>query len=263
MTTTARVVLIAVALSCSALPVRAQTCVGDCDGGGRPTIDELIRGVNILLDRASLTLCPTLDTSGDGKVAVNELVRAVGDILYGCGVTPPTAVPTPTPTVTPTLTSSPAEMSPTPTFTRSATATPTGTQRIPDVSGLWREDQYDLESSTCIDAINTLIDDLVGELPPCVYTITQSGSSINLTDCEEFGAPGQVDQDGVVRVSLPVNDQRTEDGCTLIFDPEFTADLDMSPTTARQTLDLTFEDACEGLAPCRLVVSSRWARLED
>lgn len=49
--------------------------------------------------------------------------------------------------------------------------------------------------------------------------------------------------------------------CTLVFDPEFAADLRMSPTTTQQTLDLSFADACADLAPCRLVVSSRWTRL--
>src|SRR5262245_33249103 len=67
----------------------AQVCVGDCDSSGRPTVDELVRGVNILLGRADLSLCATLDTSGDGRVAVNELVRAVADVLFGCGVAPP------------------------------------------------------------------------------------------------------------------------------------------------------------------------------
>ena len=264
MTTTVRVVLMAVTLYCIPLPARAQICVGDCDGGGQPTIDELIRGVNILLERAPLTLCPTLDTSGDGQVAVNELVRAVGDILYGCGVTPPTAVPTATRTVTPTPTettpTSTPPQNPTPTQTQTQTSpTPTGTQNIPDVAGEWREDQYELDSSTCIDPINTLIQALTDELPPCVYTVAQSGAAITLTDCDDVDATGQI-ENGVARVDLPVNEQMTQDGCTLVFDPEFSVDLRLSPTTAIQAIDLTFEDACEGLAPCRLVISSRWTR---
>lgn len=256
-----RTLLIAVAFCCCTLTARAQTCVGDCDSSGRPTIDELVRGVNILLERAELSLCPMLDTSGDGQVAVNELVRAVADILYGCGVAPPTPEPTSTPTVTRTPTSSPPERSVTPTFTALATATPTSPQNTPSVAGQWREDQYDLASSTCISEINDLIEALVVDLPACVYAVTQAGASVTLTDCDEFGATGQVDQSGLVTVDLPVTEQVTQDGCTLVFDAAFSADLATSPTTAEQTLDVTFEDACEGLPACRIVVSSRWTRL--
>lgn len=254
MKTSGRTLLIAVALCCGTLTAKAQTCVGDCDSSGRPTIDELVRGVNILLERAELSLCPTLDTSSDGKVAVNELVRAVADILYGCGVTPPTPEPTFTRTATATLTSSPAQ-TPTP------TPSPSATQNLPNVAGEWREDEYDLASSTCISEINELLEDLIDEIPSCVYTVTQDGASVTLTDCDEFGATGQVDQTGLVTVDFPVTDQVTQDGCRLIFDAAFSADLDTSPTTAQQAFDVTFEDACAGLPACRIVVSSRWRRL--
>src|SRR5262245_18702983 len=101
------VLVMGVSLCCSATAGRGQECVGDCDRNGRPTIDELVRGANILLSRAALELCASLDTNGDLKVAVNELVRGVADILYGCGVAPPTAMPTPTPSRTATATAIP------------------------------------------------------------------------------------------------------------------------------------------------------------
>jgi hypothetical protein len=244
---------IMIALACNAGQLRAQSCIGDCDGSGRPTVDELVRGVNILLERASLTLCPTLDTDSNGKVAVNELVRAVADILYGCGVTPPTMAPTSTATVTPIST---------PTSTNSPIATATATQPvdIPNIAGQWREDQYQLDSSNCIDPINALIASIVDDLPACVYTVTQSGSSVTVTDCDAVAATGTVNAEGMLLVDLPTNNQTTEDGCTLVFDPQFGGDLSTSPTTVHQALGLTFEGTCD-LEPCSLVVTSRWTRL--
>ena len=248
-TTINRVLVLATLLLCSARPLRAQVCVGDCDGGGRPTVDELVRGVNILLERAALTVCPTLDINRDGKVAVNELVRAVADILYGCGVNPPTPAASLTPTVTATPTSSPA-----------LTPTATNTQRVPDIAGEWREDQYHLASSTCIESINALLDEFIDALPACVYTVEQNGLGVTITDCDGIEATGGFVETDTVLIDLPENDLVTQDGCTLLFDPEFRGNLSSSPTTVQQTLDLSFSGSCD-LEPCRIVVSSRWTRL--
>jgi hypothetical protein len=250
MATTARCVIgIALAvLTCRPTPATAQTCVGDCNGNGTATIDELVRGVNILLERAALELCPSLDASGDGTVAVNELVRAVADLLYGCGVTPPTARPTATRTITSSPTSSPVP-----------TSTPTAVVTPPLIAGEWREDQYELTSSSCVGGINAAIENLLSELPPCVYTVTQAGSSVTITDCDGVGATGELEQGSVVVVDLPVDDL-TEDGCTIVFDPEFRGDLGSSPTTVQQSLDVSFQGACE-MAPCAIVVESRWTRV--
>ena len=66
-------------------PIRALACTGDCDGGGSVGISEIIRGVNIALERADVSTCEAADPSGDGKVAINELVQAVHSSLLGCG----------------------------------------------------------------------------------------------------------------------------------------------------------------------------------
>src|SRR5262245_6751308 len=63
-------------------------CTGDCSGDGRVTVDELTKGVNIVLDRAPLSECAFFDRDLDNKLAVNELVRGVNALLKGC----PTAV---------------------------------------------------------------------------------------------------------------------------------------------------------------------------
>lgn len=62
-------------------------CTGNCDGGPEVTVAELIRGVRIALGEAPLDLCPPFDANGDGRVAINELIAAVNNALYGCGAT--------------------------------------------------------------------------------------------------------------------------------------------------------------------------------
>jgi hypothetical protein len=47
-------------------------------------VDELVRGVNIALNRANLDTCPVFDRDNSGTVAVNELVAAVNSALRGC-----------------------------------------------------------------------------------------------------------------------------------------------------------------------------------
>ena len=59
-------------------------CSGDCDGDGRVSINELIRGVNIALARALLTTCPSFDRDGNGAVGIAELITAVNAALRGC-----------------------------------------------------------------------------------------------------------------------------------------------------------------------------------
>jgi len=82
--------LLAVALIAVALDdwsVLAQTCVGDCNGNGIVSIDEVITGVNIALDvqKARSSLLPgqhdyawVLLGKGDGSVAAVKGYAAVG-----------------------------------------------------------------------------------------------------------------------------------------------------------------------------------------
>jgi hypothetical protein len=59
-------------------------CPGDCDGDGRITVNELIRAVGIALGNVDPSDCQGLDTSRNGRVDVAELVAAVGRALNGC-----------------------------------------------------------------------------------------------------------------------------------------------------------------------------------
>lgn len=103
MTTLARAPQILAALGVIFLIATAPAagqCVGDCDSNGRITIEELVRGVNIALNRAAVSVCPQFDRNASGEVTVDELVAAVNAALRGC-----TALPTSTPTrVSPTPT---------------------------------------------------------------------------------------------------------------------------------------------------------------
>ena len=59
-------------------------CVGDCDGDGEVTVNELIVMVNIALGNADPSVCIPGDADGSGDIAVNEIVSAVNRALDGC-----------------------------------------------------------------------------------------------------------------------------------------------------------------------------------
>jgi len=60
------------------------TCVGDCSGDGSVAINELILGVNIALGNNPLSTCPAFDANDSGMVEINELISAVNAALNGC-----------------------------------------------------------------------------------------------------------------------------------------------------------------------------------
>jgi hypothetical protein len=78
-----RAVIAAIVLL-AALGTAGAQCVGDCDGDGVVSINELIRGVNINLGNQDLSACSAMDGNGDGTVAINELIQAVNNNLDGC-----------------------------------------------------------------------------------------------------------------------------------------------------------------------------------
>ena len=64
--------------------IPAGGCLGDCDGDGTVSINELIAAVNIALGNSSLDVCANADADGDGMVRINELIAAVTSALQGC-----------------------------------------------------------------------------------------------------------------------------------------------------------------------------------
>ncbi len=59
-------------------------CPGDCSGDGEVAVNELIVGVNIALGNAPASTCPAFDRNGDGSVSIAELIAAVNAALNGC-----------------------------------------------------------------------------------------------------------------------------------------------------------------------------------
>ena len=47
-------------------------------------ISDLITTVNIALGTQQLGACATLDSNGDLRVSINEIITAVGNALNGC-----------------------------------------------------------------------------------------------------------------------------------------------------------------------------------
>jgi hypothetical protein len=47
-------------------------------------VEEVVRGVSILLDGSGLAACPAIDADSDGGVVVSEAVQAVANALDGC-----------------------------------------------------------------------------------------------------------------------------------------------------------------------------------
>lgn len=55
--------------------------VGDCNRNGTVAIDELVRGVSILLGETPVSACTPFDRVANGRVTVDELVRGVANAL--------------------------------------------------------------------------------------------------------------------------------------------------------------------------------------
>jgi pimeloyl-ACP methyl ester carboxylesterase len=64
--------------------VLSVPCAGDCDGNGAVSVDEVVRGVNILLGIAPIDQCPAFDCHGTGVVSIDCLVQGVSRLLEGC-----------------------------------------------------------------------------------------------------------------------------------------------------------------------------------
>jgi hypothetical protein len=48
-------------------------------------VAELVRGVNVALNRLALDTCPAFDRSRNGTIEISELIAAVRAALDGCG----------------------------------------------------------------------------------------------------------------------------------------------------------------------------------
>ncbi len=92
-----------VLLAAVLLPGPAAACAGDCDGNGVVAVNELVLAVGIALGQSPAAVCADADADGDGQVSIAELIGATNGLLIGCSAPTPTAPPsaTPPPTATP------------------------------------------------------------------------------------------------------------------------------------------------------------------
>jgi hypothetical protein len=61
-----------------------NVCVGDCDGNGNVTVDEIVIMVNIALGNRPVTDCDNGDTDGSDTITVDEILTAIQNALNGC-----------------------------------------------------------------------------------------------------------------------------------------------------------------------------------
>lgn len=61
-----------------------RRCVGDCNGNGTVTVEEIVTAVRIALGIEGSSACPLADSDGDTVVTVEEIVAAVTSLLQGC-----------------------------------------------------------------------------------------------------------------------------------------------------------------------------------
>jgi Ca2+-binding EF-hand superfamily protein len=64
--------------------VAGVACIGDCNGNGEVTIEELIAMVNIALGSRTASDCAAGDENRDGEITIEEIVKAVNNALNGC-----------------------------------------------------------------------------------------------------------------------------------------------------------------------------------
>ena len=109
-------------------------CIGDCNGNGEVTVDEIIKAVNIALGTTPVDTCSASDANGDGTVTINEIIADVNSALSGCPATP-TPTGTPAASASPNATSTPTSIpASTPTATPAPTLTPTVGAAGPHIS---------------------------------------------------------------------------------------------------------------------------------
>jgi hypothetical protein len=69
----------------TATPTTPPTgCVGDCDGSGAVTVDEIVTMVNIALGTQPVGNCLAGDSDGSNTITVDEILSAIQNALNGC-----------------------------------------------------------------------------------------------------------------------------------------------------------------------------------
>ncbi len=58
-----------------------EVAVGDCNGDGEVSVDELLVGVNVALGNQTVDACPAFDPYGNGEVTITELISGINAAL--------------------------------------------------------------------------------------------------------------------------------------------------------------------------------------
>jgi len=61
-----------------------EPCLGDCDGDGSVTVNEILTMVSISLENADISVCRAGDANGDRAITVDEIVAAVNNAFDRC-----------------------------------------------------------------------------------------------------------------------------------------------------------------------------------
>jgi dienelactone hydrolase len=80
--------LVVLTAACVGVRAAGAVCVGDCNGDGRVTIDELTCSIRISLGLEPHCPCPALDCQQTGTVTINCLILGVNNALNGCPLEP-------------------------------------------------------------------------------------------------------------------------------------------------------------------------------
>jgi len=173
-------------------------------------VNQLLVMVNIALGSAPVSGCAAGDANADGEITVNELLAAVNNLLFGCGVTPPTPLPT---------------------LTRTRTATPTWTATPLSQIGTTCFGANQCASRFCTDGRCCdqaacgagLRCDIFGSYGHCVSPHEAGGSCITASDCQ----PGLTCPGGTCRAPSPT--RTSTPTRTLTFTPAPTNTVTPTP----------------------------------
>jgi hypothetical protein len=192
-------------LFCAGIGLRSAraTCVGDCDGNGIVTINEVQACVNIRILAQPLSSCMSCDQNGDMIVSQSEVQLAVNSLLNpaACPMVTPLASATPTsspvpptntpvpPTLTPTVVAATATAtSPPPT----ATSTPVAPTSTPGGSGPVCGNGV-VESGEQCDDGGFCVGGNTGDatyLQPCPSNVPSGVTCAGGNTCTKFGGHG-------------------------------------------------------------------------
>lgn len=71
-------------LGVASVVAQPPPCIGDCDGDGVVTVDEVLLAINIALGIRTVDACSAFDRDGNGLVTVDEILTGVSNALEGC-----------------------------------------------------------------------------------------------------------------------------------------------------------------------------------